>query len=97
MGLTIPSFTVMIPLEFFRGFLYVLALFPILAALRARRMQVYLATVSLLYVAGALIPFLSVSGFPIQMRIFHGVEILADCIAYGCVLVYLFRPKDIAE
>ena len=93
-GLTIPSFTVMIPLEFFRGFLYVLALFPILATLRAQKKHAYLAAVSLLYVAGALIPFLTVSGFPIPLRIFHGLEILADCLVYGAVLVYLFAKSQ---
>lgn len=94
MGLTIPSFTVMVPLEFFRGFLYVLALFPILATLRAQKRHAYFATVSMLYVAGALIPFLTVLGFPIPLRIFHGVEILADCLAYGAVLAYLFARTD---
>jgi len=94
MGLSIPSFTVMIPLEFFRGFLYVIALFPIIAASRSGRKRTYLLTASLLYVAGAFVSFLTVSGFPVQLRIFHGVEILADCLVYAAILVYLFARSD---
>ena len=91
MGLRIPSFAVMVPLEFARGFLYVTALFPILVALRTQRKHTYAGIVSLLYIAGAFVPFLSGPTLPVQLRIFHGSEILADCLAYGAVLVYLFR------
>jgi hypothetical protein len=89
-GLRIPSFAVMVPLEFIRGFLYVLALLPVFAALQTRRKYAYLGIVSLLYVAGALVPFLSGPTLPVQLRIFHGLEILADCLAYGAILTYLF-------
>lgn len=90
MGLMIPSFTVMIPLELVRGFLYVIALLPIIAVLRVQRKYVYAGTASLLYVAGAFVPFLSGPALPVQLRIFHGLEILADCLVYGAALVYLF-------
>lgn len=93
MGLRIPSFTVMVPLEFARGFLYVIALFPILAALRTLRKHTYAGIVSLLYVAGAFVPFLSGPTLPVQLRMIHGFEILADCLAYAAVLVYLFSPE----
>jgi hypothetical protein len=97
MGLRIPSFAVMIPLEFARGFLYVIALFPLLVALRTQRKHTYAAIVSLLYIAGAFVPFLSGPTLPVQLRIFHGSEILADCLAYGAVLVYLFRQNPNSE
>lgn len=93
MGLRIPSFAVMIPLELVRGFLYVIALLPLIAVLRVQRKYVYAGTASLLYVAGALVPFLSGPTLPVQLRIFHGFEILADCLVYGAALVYLFAPK----
>jgi hypothetical protein len=93
MGLRIPSFAVMVPLEFFRGFLYVIALLPIIAVLRVQRKYVYAGTASLLYVAGAFVPFLSGPSLPVQLRVFHGLEILADCLAYGAALVYLFAPE----
>lgn len=93
MGLRIPTFAVMIPLEFVRGFLYVIALLPMIAVLTVQRKYVFAGTASLLYVAGAFVPFLSGPGLPVQLRIFHGLEILADCLVYGAALAYLFAPK----
>jgi hypothetical protein len=93
LNLRIPSFAVIVPLEFVRGFLYVLALLPLIALLRVQRKYVYAGTASLLYVAGAFVPFLSGPALPVELRIFHGLEILADCLVYGAALVYLFAPK----
>ena len=93
-GLRIPSFEIMVPLEFARGFLYVLALLPIIAVLRTDRRYVYAAMVSLLYVAGALVPFLTSSTLPFTLRLTHGLEILGDCAVYGAVLVKLFGGKN---
>lgn len=94
LGLRIPSFSVMVPLEFARGFLYVIALLPIVAVLKVRRRFVYAGTASLLYVAGAFVPFLAGPSLPVQLRIFHGLEILGDCLVYGAALVYLLAsPK----
>jgi hypothetical protein len=92
MGLRIPSFAVMVPLEFVRGFLYVLALLPFIAILQVRREYVYAGTASLLYVAGAFAPFLAGSALPVQLRAVHGLEILGDCLVYGAALVYLLNP-----
>ena len=78
LGLRIPDFAVMVPLEFARGFLYVFALLPVLAVLRIDRRYVYVAIVSLLYVAGAFAPFLTSSTLPITLRLTHGLEILGD-------------------
>jgi hypothetical protein len=94
MGLRIPSFTVMIPLELVRGLLYVVALLPVIALLRVERKYVFAGVASLLYVAGAFAPFLAGPGFPVQLRIFHGVEILADSLVYGAALAYLFAFKS---
>lgn len=93
LGLTIPSFTVIIPLEFARGFLYVAALLPIIALMKASRKYVYAGTAGLLYIAGAFVPFLTSNVLPIQLRIFHGLEILGDCIVYGAVLVLLLGQE----
>ena len=88
-GLRIPSFSVMVPLELIRGLLYVLALMPVIALLRVERKYVFAGVASLLYIAGAFAPFLSGPGLPIQLRVFHGVEILADSLVYGAALAYL--------
>jgi hypothetical protein len=43
----------MVPLELICGFLYVLALLPLLIALKIKRRTLYTAVVSILYIIGA--------------------------------------------
>jgi len=92
MGLMIPGFDVMTPVELVRGFLYVLALLPIIAGIRIKRGYLYVAIASLLYVLGAFMPLLTNLSWPVQLRIFHGLEILGDFLVYGAALAYLFGP-----
>jgi len=91
LNLTIPSFETMIPLEFLRGFLYVVALLPIMATLKLPKRTLFLSVVALLYVAGAFVPFLTDSTFPVFLRVVHGLEILADCFVFGGVIVYTLK------
>ena len=93
LGLVIPSFTVIVPLEFLRGFLYVLALLPIVGVLKVKRRYLWAAIASLLYVPGAFAVFLAPSIMPVQLRIVHGLEILGDSLTYGAVLAYLLGLK----
>jgi len=94
LGLRVPSFEVMVPLELLRGFLYVIALLPLLVALRIRRRALYAATVSLLYVTGALGPFLIDETLPVLLRTVHGIEILADYVVFGAVIVHLLGRRS---
>jgi len=97
LGLAIPSFNVILPLEIVRGFLYVLALLPLLAILKIRNRYPYFRVVTLLYVLGTLIPFLlsplEILPSPVPLRIFHGLEILADSFVYGAAIVTLLSRK----
>lgn len=92
-GLRIPSFEVMIPLEFFRGFLYVIALLPLLAALGLARRPLYAVIVSILYIIGAVGPFLTDETLPALLRMVHGLEILGDCLVFGAVIVSILARK----
>jgi len=95
-GLRIPSFAVMIPLEFFRGFLYVLSLLGIFAAVKATQRTMSLIAASILYVPGGLVALMlatATATMPLAIIPFHLTEILADSLAYGLVLTYLFRLK----
>jgi len=95
-GLRIPSFTVMIPLEFFRGFLYVLSLLGVFAAVKATRRTMSLVAASILYVPGGLVALMlatATATMPLAIIPFHLTEILADSLVYGAVLTYLFRLK----
>lgn len=92
LGLRIPPFTVIIPLEFFRGLLYVVSLLGIFAAVRASRRSITLVAASVLFVPGALVPLLQAmaeGALPQAIVPFHLVEILADSVVYGAVTAHL--------
>lgn len=91
--LSIPAFTTIIPLEIIRGFLYVLALLPLIAGLKLRPVWLIVTLAVLLYVPGGLVPLITNSVWPIQLRIYHGLEILGDCIVYGVILRYLLSRR----
>jgi hypothetical protein len=87
--LKIPPFTIIIPLELLRGFLYVVALLPIFAVMKANRRTLSVVIASFLYIPGALVPLTIQSSLPANIVPFHLVEILADSIVYGLIITYL--------
>jgi hypothetical protein len=90
-GLTIPPIGVIIPLQFFRGFLYIVALLPIIASFKVSPRTMLLSVAGLIFIAGAFVPFIAYSELPYFLRVVHGLEILADSIVYGAALVYVMR------
>ena len=94
LGLKIPSFSVMIPLELLRGFLYVISLLSLFATIRAGRRTVFAAIASVLYVPGALVPLMAPNSLPAEILPFHLVEILADSIVYGAVITRLLSRNQ---
>lgn len=94
LGLRIPPFTVIIPLEFIRGFLYVISLLAVFAAIRASRRTLFAVIASVLYVPGALVPLLANRSLPPEIVPYHLVEILADSVVYGAILTRLFARKS---
>ncbi len=90
-GLTIPPLGVMIPLQFLRGFLYIVALLPIIVNLKVSIRTMILSVGGLIFIAGAFVPFIAYSTLPTFLRVVHGLEILADSIIYGAALVYVLR------
>jgi hypothetical protein len=97
LGLRIPPLPVMLPLELFRGFLYVGALLPLVAAMRANRWEVFVVTAALLYVAGAVSSILVSGSLPDPIRLPHALEILADSVAYAAVLTWLLARNAPAD
>lgn len=93
MGLVIPPFTTIIPLEVLRGLLYVAVLLPVTACLDADRLTTSVALAGLLFIPGALLPLLADQGLPAQIIPFHLVEILGDSVVYGYILTRLFVLK----
>jgi hypothetical protein len=99
-GLKIPSFTVIIPLEFFRGFLYVLSLLGIFAAVKANRRTMSLIAACILYVPGGLVPLMlaaAARALPLAIIPFHLTEILADSVLYGAVVAYFLSGRKKLE
>jgi hypothetical protein len=85
-GLRIPSFAVMISVEFFRGFVYTLVLLPLLATAAGGRTTKFIALAAMLYIPGGLIALLGNPRLPPPIIPFHALEILADSIVYGFIL-----------
>jgi hypothetical protein len=56
-----------------------------------QRLFIFLA--SLLFVAGAFVPFVADTGLPIVLKKFHSLEIIGDSLIYSIVLVYLFKKR----
>jgi len=86
-GLVVPPLTVIVPLEILRGFLYVVSLLPVIAALKGNRKPVFIVLTATLFVPGAFIPLLTApASLPAPIIPIHLAEILADSIVYGFVL-----------
>ncbi len=94
LGLIVPPFTVIIPVEILRGFLYVATLLPIAASLGADRRTSATAFAGMLFIVGAFIPLLGDQGLPPQIIPYHLVEIFADSVVYGYVLARVLTKKD---
>lgn len=92
-GLKIPDISIVIPLEIFRGFLYVIALLPIIAVLKIYGKHLWTALTALLYIPGGFANLISPSIMPAPLRLIHGLEILADSIVYAAILTYMFGRK----
>ena len=93
LSLVIPPFTVILPLQFVRGLIYVLVLLPFIATLKVGRKYLFATVTFLLFIPGAFLPFLTYPEWPVQLRVFHGLEILGDYVIFGAVIVYLLGKK----
>jgi hypothetical protein len=91
--LALPSWSQLIPLQLGRSVLFLLVCLPVLVAWRGSRRSLVL---SLGFATSVLVGFMSVITsywFPWQMRLFHGLEIVADSFVYAGVLVALLVKR----
>lgn len=92
-GLRVPSVGIIIGLEFFRGFLYIIILLPILATLKTDPKRKWILIAVLLYVPG--IAFLLPDPtLPALLRVIHGTELLIDSLIIGAIITYLLGTKN---
>lgn len=99
LGLTIPSFSIILPLELFRGFLYVCTLVPWIAVLNISRKKMAAVLASLLYIPGGLVPLLTTHSLPAQIIPYHLGEIFCDSVVYAILvtLVITLRQSRCSE
>jgi hypothetical protein len=97
--LTIPGFNVILPLEVGRGLLHAVTLFPLIALLRAggthSRWGIAFWIILVQVVLGSWHPMLSVTFWPLELRLAHGLELMADGIVFGLLIVWLMAPGRI--
>jgi hypothetical protein len=96
LGLVVPPFSVIIPLEIVRGLLYVAVLLPLVACLNGDTRGSSMAIAGMLFIPGALLPLLGDQGLPAPIIPFHLVEILADSMVYGYLLARLLGTRKAA-
>lgn len=92
LGLVIPPFTLIIPLEILRGFMFVASLLPLIIGLRDRR-TLFIALAAMLFIPGSLIPMIGDVGLPTPIIPYHTVELFCDSVVYGYLLARVFTPK----
>ena len=95
--LVVPGFGVILPLEIGRGLLYALTLFPLIAVLRGGVWSKAFWVGLTIAVLGSWVPMLQAPGWPLVLRMAHGLEITADAFVQGFVLTWLLATKQPAD
>jgi hypothetical protein len=96
LGLVLPSWGQMIPMQILRSLLFLLACLPVLIAWQQSRRGLLLSLGWALFVLVGLLNLMQAVWLPANLRLVHTLEILADSFVYAWVLVILFRRSDIA-
>lgn len=91
MGLTAPGWGQILPVLFVRSVLFLMACLPVLVAWRRSRRGVVLSLGFALFVVVGALGLIGGYWMPVSIRLFHGLEILADSLVYSWVIVILLR------
>jgi hypothetical protein len=94
LGLVLPGWAQMVPMQFLRSLLFLLACLPVLIAWQKSRRSLLLSLGWALFVLVGLLNLLQAIWLPATLRLVHTLEILADSFVYAWVLVMLFRRGD---
>lgn len=89
LGLVIPGFGVMLPLEIVRGAIFVVGLLPVIAVWRGSRRSLALWLGLTIVVLGSIVPMLQAYFLPLTLRVVHGLEITIDSLLQGLVYAWL--------
>jgi hypothetical protein len=88
-GLTAPGWGQIIPILFVRSVLFLAAILPVLVAWKLSRHGLVLSLGFALFVLVGAVGLIGGYWMPVNMRLFHGLEILADSLVYSWVIVIL--------
>jgi hypothetical protein len=94
-GLVIPGFEVILPLEVVRGLLYVLTMFPLVVLFRGSRWSLAFWIGLTIAVLGSWTPMLQGTFLPVTLRLVHGLEITADAFVQGLTIAWLLGVQRI--
>jgi len=89
--LTTPTWGQMVPLQLARSLLFLLVSLPIISRWNGSRRCLWLALGCAIFACTGFMAVLTAYWFPWQLRLFHGLELLADALVYAGVLTWLFR------
>jgi hypothetical protein len=95
--LILPTWGQLIPLQLARSLLFLTASLPVIAWWRGSRRSLWVALGMAVFMLTAFMAVITSYWFPWQMRLFHGLELLADGLVYAGVLAVLFRPMPAAS
>jgi hypothetical protein len=96
--LAAPTWGQLVPLQVARSALLLLACLPVLAAWRGTRRALVWALGAAIFACVAFMSVMAAYWFPWQLRVYHGLELLADSMLYSAVLVLLLaRRKEATE
>jgi hypothetical protein len=88
--LTTPTWGQMIPLQLARSLLFLLASLPLIGWWHGSRRGLWLSLGFAIFACTGFMAVITAYWFPWQMRLFHGLELLADALLYAGVLTWLF-------
>ena len=95
--LTIPGWNVLIPLQLFRSLLFLMASLPVIIWWRGSQRGLWLSLGFSVFTLTAFMAVITSYWFPWQLRLFHGLELLADALVYTGGLVILLGRMQVTK
>lgn len=92
--LVAPTYGQLIPLQLARSLLFLFVCLPVIRWWKGDRRSLWLSLGFSFFVLTAFMAVITAYWFPLEMRVFHGLELLADGMVYTGVLVWLFVKVD---
>mgnify|MGYP000250598868 CR=1 FL=1 len=95
--LTIPTWGQMIPLQLARSLLFLLTSLPVISFWGGSRRALWLSLGLTIFACTGFMAVITAYWFPWKLRLFHGLELLADALFYAGVLTWLFTKRSLRE